>query len=205
MAHVILFYWIKDMGGVEKTKKMVRAFGLNTVFGFFASYGPLMLIYVLFPKTPYVLNLGWSRLVTDAHSNVNLALPLKAAQESTLGLILFSWLIPVLCACLPVLAYAEECIFRHKRISWAAILPASIAFGFAHALVAGIPIRAGLELSWVGLFYALVYRRAYVASVGVEGAHLAHENALLTSSSYHLFNNTIVVGLFFIFTIYGFF
>lgn len=88
--------------------------------------------------------------------------PAKTSMWSTLLYVipLFAMMI-LMASVIPVLAENEENSFR-RRIIWASrsrVLSSSVMFGLVH-LVMGIPVSAALALSFSGLVFAVVARRA---------------------------------------------
>ena len=152
------------------------------------------------------LDWGWARLL-GMKSNVILA-PVQAAEDSkSVGLVAvlvaaatLAFLVALGWA-MPLLALSEEREFRYglEHGGWRRWGRATLRFGLVH-VIAGIPIGAALALSWGGLAFGLVYRRAWrrfsadERLAGSAPGALA-EAACRVSAAFHTIYNLWIVGI----------
>lgn len=80
---------------------------------------------------------------------------------------------------LPYLANFEEKIFRQGTGDWFDGTLRSVAFGLAHSLLAGVPIAAGVAISFAGLAFT----------------HFYFEGGISESTLYHTTYNLIIVSV----------
>lgn len=110
-----------------------------------------------------ILNWSWAKLLGSEGGNVNL-----------IGF-QYLWFAPIfallLIAALPLLAKAEEDIFREGTRDWGNAVLRSVLFGLVH-VVAGIPIGAALALSIAGLWFTYQVRQRWRCSVDRLPHHL---------------------------------
>lgn len=119
--------------------------------------------------------------------------PVFGTNDSTSGTVL-EWLVPavfmtMLIPALPLFAYAEERMFRLGAERWSNRRRAVkvVQFGLAHALI-GIPVGTALALSIGGVYFMIVYLRAFRNDA-------TSEAAALESARAHTVYNGLIVGL----------
>lgn len=157
VAHVLyLLYRIKKDKELPFALRVWREFrprmivaALTLQFLGFFSYFFLSRIPLL---TYGCTNILWS------HSGNILLLPFteKNIVSRVVGLFTMIFLLLII----PHLARAEEMLFRQGGRTWRGIGIRSVFFGFAHCFV-GVSLAAALILSFIGLYFASVYRSAF--------------------------------------------
>ena len=115
------------------------------------------------------LDWGWGRLI-DSDANVFLLPVVEAGSGSAgagawrqvleIGLALV--FVAALAYTMPLFALVEERVFRMglEQGGVRRWFKATVGFGLVH-LIMGIPIAVALALSWGGLVFAVIYRRAF--------------------------------------------
>lgn len=160
----------------------------------------LLAIYLLDAYVP-ALGWGWPSLFGVAASNMAVSPVTEGTDSPNLMIrLLVPFFLAALLITLPLLAGAEERIFRKGRHSWREITIASIIFGLVH-MVVGVPLCAGLVLIGPGFFYAIKYRSAYLVLREVMTEEEAQRGGWLVSTTYHSLYNTVLVVLLLIATI----
>lgn len=161
-------------------------------------------IFFLMVFVPY-MDIGWMNLFSADGGNIILT-PIADMAKTGVGLVRYApiALLAVLCFIAPFIAKTEEVFFRYGHTEWGAIVRQSIKFGMIH-LVIGIPIAAGVALSFLGLFLGYKYRKIYLAGLPFcgEETHLSHAKALAECITYHTIFDTalfaiLIAGLVFV-------
>lgn len=154
-------------------------------------------LFVIFLLDTYLpaLSWGWPNLFGEEVGNIAVAPVLAGSDSPSLVLRLaVPFFLAALLIVLPLLAGAEERIFRKGRHTWREITMYSIFFGLIH-LAVGVPLCAGLALIGPGFYYAYKYRRAYLTLRPVLGEEQAQRGGWLVSTTYHALYNTLLVAL----------
>lgn len=159
--------------------------------------GVLLLAVALRSLKIPLFNWAWSDWFVKGGGNIT-ASPFAVHGGPMTKVLQTIFFVALICA-LPFLALYEEKIFRSNKLRWKQVVVASIAFGFVHPLLAGVPVYAGLCLSLSGLFLACIYRREYhrILGQGMSESFADHE-ATMQAGAYHTLHNSIFVVLIFI-------
>jgi hypothetical protein len=98
---------------------------------------------------------------------------------------------------LPFLTKWKEDFFRRGHREWKSIARQSIKFGLAHCL-AGVPLAASIALIVLGFFLGLKYKRAFdrFMKEGELSWFEAEGEAVMASTAYHTFYNSVFVAMF---------
>lgn len=200
------------------TKSVVAHFNLYMFFRVLTVLAWVICISLLLYQTIPFTQWSWSQAVFGESINITFA-PLHTG-DALLNVVLGVPLIMLCIVAIPKLAYAEENVFRKDVITWKAIVGKSLLFGLIHCIV-GVPLSAGIALSFAGLFLAYIYRREYLAQLHKLGLTTqdgkvfdvhpeyplidkdiltaleeANKKSILVSTSYHtMWNWTIIVVL----------
>ena len=100
----------------------------------------------------------------------------------------------------PLIAYVEERIFRHNRLTWPMIALFSVLFGLLHVFN-GYSFVKVMAVTAAGFALGVLYRTSVIAQVGeplVEaGGRLeeAKTNALFEVTTYHTLYNLLAIPL----------
>jgi len=89
-------------------------------------------------------------------------------------------------------------MFRHGFIDDKKIVWQSIKFGLIHSLIMGLPLSIGIAFIITGLYFGFKYRKKYYEVYNPPGPMpkiKAEDEALLTSSAYHLVYNSIIFSI----------
>jgi hypothetical protein len=134
---------------------------LNSNYALYALLAPLLLAFgIVFNRKLKALNWRWLEW-SPFHVKANIALiPIN---------IKWLWLpyALMLAACMPLLAFFEEVIFRYHTTSWVhGLLWGGLAFGALH-LVSLVTVRMTIYLSIVGIVFVALYMTAGFVAVFV--------------------------------------
>lgn len=155
----------------------------------------LVLASIYFLKNQHpVLRFGWMEMFGAGTGNMSVAPFAEAAGSSNYFVRVLAFIfMMVLLAYLPFIAHLEEKWFRNGHYRWSGIIAQSIWFGLIHCLV-GVSLGVGIVIIGVGLFLACKYRKTYLREIEIHGCKShARKEALLVSTTYHTFYNTIAV------------
>lgn len=101
----------------------------------------------------------------------------------------------------PLIAYVEELIFRHNRLTWPLIALFSVLFGLLH-FFNGYSLVKVLAVSAAGFALGALYRTCVVEQVGEpmldkesETLEKAKANALFEVTTYHTLYNMLAIPL----------
>ena len=152
---------------------------------------PLLLTAVIAVATALVqvpgLSWGWWSMLGGIGN------PVFGDSDATAGTVL-EWIIPLtfmalLLPALPLVAYAEERMFRTGAQRWARGRRTLkvLQFGMIHAII-GIPIGAAMALSIGGAYFMWVYLRAF-------RVHQSEHAATIESTTAHTVYNGLLVIL----------
>lgn len=189
-----IFLLIKNPSHYQYSIYIWKKFTPKIFFEQLAVLVVVITVMILLWKIP-IFRIGWTTIFFDRPTNL-IAMPLveSVQSDSIYPLFLAIFFIFILILEMPFMIKAEEKRFRKGYNNWSKIYRQSIIFGLAHCLV-GVPLAAGIALSFGGFFFAYKYKTAYDKfSKNVEN-NLAQEKALEVSTIYHTMNNTIVMSI----------
>lgn len=167
------------------------------------------------------LRWGWLNLFISGGGNILIAPVVEGSESSSMLVrILPPIFFVALLVALPFIAHCEEEIFRRGYHEWGEIARQSVKFGLVHILV-GIPLAAGIALIIPGFFFAWKYRTAlsqqldldyykivarryrsmFKGDIKIEFDDVSEDEAVMVSTTYHTFYNSLVVLLILIFVV----
>lgn len=148
------------------TKKVVSNFNLIMFVKVVLTMSFTIMTFSWIYQTLPILQWGWSEAIFG--KSINIAFAPTNTGNKTFDMLLGIPFVILFAIAVPKLAYVEEKLFRNNTISILPIIFKSLLFGLIHCIV-GIPLAAGLCLSFAGLLFAFAYKAKYYSVLKTYG------------------------------------